>query len=53
MRMTYEKLSKIYYKSDAIYKQEYEKRFRGYGTYQTGLKIRPVQKGQYVGEPVA
>lgn len=52
MRMTYEKLSKIYYKSEAIYKQEYEKRFRGYGTYQTGLKIRPVQKGQHVGEPV-
>lgn len=52
MKMTYEKLSKMYYKSEALYKQEYEKRFHGYGTYRTGLKICPVQKGQHVGEPV-
>lgn len=48
--MKYEKLSKIFYKDESHYQEEYEKRFKGYGTYKTGLYIKPVFKGKHVGD---
>lgn len=48
--MKYEKLSKIFYKDESHYQEEYEKRFKGYGTYKTGLYIKPVLKGKHVGD---
>ncbi|SFH66693.1 Fic family protein [Priestia megaterium] len=48
--MKYEKLSKIFYKDESHYQEEYEQRFKGYGTYKTGLYIKPVFKGKHVGD---
>jgi len=50
IKMKYEKLSKIFYKDESHYQEEYEKRFKGYGTYKTGLYIKPVLKGKHVGD---
>ncbi|MGG3805799.1 Fic family protein [Metabacillus fastidiosus] len=50
--MKYEKLSKIFYKDELNYKEEYAKRFNGYGTYRTNLFIKPVIKGKYAGDSV-
>jgi hypothetical protein len=43
----YEKLSKIYYKENSIYyKNEYEKRFEGYGRTKIPLRIKPMKSNE-------
>lgn len=50
--MTYDKLSKIYYKDQPQYLPEYQKRFNGHGTYRTNLHIKPVLRGTHIDEKV-
>ncbi|MFB9760670.1 Fic family protein [Ectobacillus funiculus] len=43
--MDYDKLSKIFYKTDSkTHLSEYEKRINSYGSYKTNLSIRPFRK---------
>ncbi|MDK8643304.1 Fic family protein (plasmid) [Niallia taxi] len=43
--MVYDKLSKIFYKTDSkTHHLEYEKRLNSYGSYKTNLSIRPFRK---------